>query len=59
MRWSPALSHLDWLTARPIAHRGLHDAKRGVIENTESAFAAGERHEPSSPTIAQISPPAP
>lgn len=40
MRWSPALSHLDWLTARPIAHRGLHDAKQGVIENTRSAFAA-------------------
>lgn len=40
MRWSPALRHLDWLTARPIAHRGLHDAKQGVIENTESAFAA-------------------
>ena len=31
---------LDWLTARPIAHRGLHDARRGVIENTASAFAA-------------------
>ena len=31
---------LDWLTARPVAHRGLHDAARGVIENTASAFAA-------------------
>lgn len=31
---------LDWLTARPIAHRGLHDAARGVIENTASAFRA-------------------
>ena len=31
---------LDWLTARPIAHRGLHDARRGIIENTASAFAA-------------------
>jgi glycerophosphoryl diester phosphodiesterase len=30
---------LDWLTARPIAHRGLHDAKRGIIENTASAFS--------------------
>ncbi len=28
----------DWLTARPIAHRGLHDAAAGVIENTASAF---------------------
>jgi glycerophosphoryl diester phosphodiesterase len=31
---------LDWLTARPIAHRGLHDASTGAIENTGSAFAA-------------------
>lgn len=39
-RWSPALRRLDWLVKRPIAHRGLHDAKRGVVENTASAFAA-------------------
>lgn len=25
---------------RPIAHRGLHDAKHGVIENTDAAFEA-------------------
>jgi glycerophosphoryl diester phosphodiesterase len=31
---------LTWLTARPVAHRGLHDALTGVIENTSSAFAA-------------------
>lgn len=31
---------LDWLTSRPIAHRGLHDAAAGVIENTASAFTA-------------------
>ena len=31
---------LDWLTARPLAHRGLHDASASVIENTASAFAA-------------------
>ncbi len=30
----------DWLTARPIAHRGLHDAARGVIENTAGAVCA-------------------
>lgn len=30
----------DWLTARPIAHRGLHDRARGIVENTPSAFAA-------------------
>jgi len=31
---------LDWLTERPFAHRGLHDASNGVIENTAPAFAA-------------------
>src|SRR5258707_15636119 len=31
---------LEWLTARPIAHRGLHDAPSGAIENTAAAFSA-------------------
>jgi glycerophosphoryl diester phosphodiesterase len=31
---------LDWLTARPIAHRGLHDAANGVFENTAAAVRA-------------------
>jgi glycerophosphoryl diester phosphodiesterase len=31
---------LDWLTARPIAHRGLHNRAGGVIENTATAFSA-------------------
>jgi glycerophosphoryl diester phosphodiesterase len=31
---------LTWLTARPIAHRGLHDAAAGIVENTASAFQA-------------------
>src|SRR5580698_3554360 len=31
---------LDWLIAHPLAHRGLHDEARGVIENTPSAVAA-------------------
>ena len=31
---------LDWLTARPVAHRGLHDAANGVIENTPTAVSA-------------------
>jgi glycerophosphoryl diester phosphodiesterase len=31
---------LDWLTARPVAHRGLHDVRNGIVENTPSAFAA-------------------
>jgi len=31
---------LSWVVARPIAHRGLHDRAKGVIENTASAFRA-------------------
>ncbi len=34
------MGRFDWLTARPVAHRGLHDADRGIVENTESAIAA-------------------
>jgi glycerophosphoryl diester phosphodiesterase len=34
------MSGLDWLIARPIAHRGLHDASAGIIENTPSAIEA-------------------
>ncbi len=30
----------DWLTSRPVAHRGLHDAGAGIIENTRSAIKA-------------------
>jgi glycerophosphoryl diester phosphodiesterase len=30
----------DWLTARPIAHRGLHDRARGIIENMPAAAQA-------------------
>jgi glycerophosphoryl diester phosphodiesterase len=33
------LAKLAWLTARPLAHRGLHDAA-GAVENTASAFIA-------------------
>jgi glycerophosphoryl diester phosphodiesterase len=29
-----------WLTARPVAHRGLHDGARGIIENMPGAAAA-------------------
>jgi glycerophosphoryl diester phosphodiesterase len=32
------MAGLDWLTARPVAHRGLHGD--GAVENTASAFAA-------------------
>lgn len=30
----------DWLTARPIAHRGLHDRARGLVENMPGAMTA-------------------
>ncbi len=30
----------DWLTARPVAHRGLHDEARGIIENMPAAAIA-------------------
>jgi glycerophosphoryl diester phosphodiesterase len=42
MRFSPQLREFDWLVARPIAHRGLHN-KKTIIENTEGAFAAAIR----------------
>ena len=29
-----------WLIARPIAHRGLHDAATGIVENTPAAARA-------------------
>jgi len=35
-----ALNTPDWLTARPIAHRGLHGKARGLIENTRAAAKA-------------------
>ena len=35
-----ALNAPDWLTARPIAHRGLHNEARGIIENTLDAAQA-------------------
>jgi glycerophosphoryl diester phosphodiesterase len=31
---------LSWLTARPIAHRGFHEAGAGRLENTAPAFGA-------------------
>src|SRR5262249_61421530 len=34
------MARFEWLTARPIAHRGLHDASSGVVENTGAAFSA-------------------
>lgn len=40
MRFTPQMRDLSWLVARPIAHRGLHAKANGILENTESAFAA-------------------
>lgn len=34
----------SWLTARPVAHRALHDTARGIIENTPSAVDAAMAH---------------
>jgi glycerophosphoryl diester phosphodiesterase len=33
------MADLSWLTARPLAHRGLHDMNNAVWENTLTAFA--------------------
>ncbi|WP_213772670.1 glycerophosphodiester phosphodiesterase [Bradyrhizobium sp. dw_78] len=30
----------SWLTARPVAHRGLHDLARGIVENMPGAAEA-------------------
>ena len=35
-----ARTDLGWLTARPIAHRGLHGLAPGVVENCPRAFEA-------------------
>ena len=34
------MSAPSWLTARPIAHRGLHDRARGIVENMPGAVSA-------------------
>lgn len=38
------MNDLSWLTARPIAHRGLHDLNKNCWENTLSAFARAAEH---------------
>lgn len=41
MRYGPQhRQSLQWLIERPIAHRGLHNQMRGIVENTSSAFAS-------------------
>ncbi len=44
MRFTPQLRALDWLVHRPIAHRGLHHEKSGLVENCESSFATAIAH---------------
>jgi len=44
MRFTRQIRALDWLVARPIAHRGLHEEKAGRVENCESSFEAAIRH---------------
>jgi glycerophosphoryl diester phosphodiesterase len=34
----------EWLTQKPIAHRGLHDPHNNIIENSQSAFLAAIKH---------------
>src|SRR5689334_9173315 len=34
------MGRADWITERPVAHRGLHDIAAGIVENTASAFEA-------------------
>lgn len=36
--FSMSAKSFPWLTARPIAHRGLHDVSKNVVENTATAF---------------------
>lgn len=38
------MTDLAWLTARPIAHRGLHDLNKQCWENTLSAFERAAQH---------------
>ncbi len=39
------MGDIDWLTARPIAHRGYHDPSVGRIENTLAAADAAIAHD--------------
>lgn len=42
--WRPTDPDCDWLTQVAIAHRGLHDIKNGVEENSLPSFEAAIRH---------------
>lgn len=36
----PRVMPTSWLRTQPIAHRGLHDESKGIVENSLSAFRA-------------------
>jgi glycerophosphoryl diester phosphodiesterase len=38
------MTRFDWLTARPVAHRGYHDRAGGRVENTLPSITAAVRH---------------
>lgn len=42
--WRPSNPDCDWLTQVAIAHRGLHDIKNGVVENSMLAVEAAIEH---------------
>lgn len=52
----------DWLKEKPIAHRALHDASKGIMENSVSAIKASIKHgfpfevdlQPSSDRVAMV-----
>ena len=35
---------IDWLTARPIAHRGYHDVSNGIVENSRQSAERAMTH---------------
>ncbi len=42
--WRPSNPKCDWLTQSAIAHRGLHDRRNGLEENSLAAFEAAIAH---------------
>jgi glycerophosphoryl diester phosphodiesterase len=44
MHFQKQTRDISWLIHKPIAHRGLHDEKIGLVENCEAAFAAALKH---------------
>ena len=53
--WRPSDPKCDWLTSVAIAHRGLHDVRHGVEENSLPAFEAAIEHGYAIETDVQLS----